>query len=355
MNKTLRITLIVVIVLIGAIALLWTGAVFGRNLWGMMGGYSYGYDMGSGMMGNWGSNQGYDYSRFGYGMMGPGMMGGHGGYGMMGPGMMGGHGGYGMMGPSMMGGYGYGVSNDVEPLTVGEAREAVESYLTSFGDSDLVIEEIMIFDNNAYAIIVEESTGIGAFELLVDPVTKAVFPEYGPNMMWNLKYGMMSSFGGYGMMGPGMMMGGSGYGSMMMGNTGFGGMSGQGKSDAMSGSEDMDMNNVDSEEMDGSEDMDATDMMGGDGSGDSMTTFDVSSELPVTPEEALETAQSYLDQYYPGVEISDEITAFYGYYTIDTQTDGEIVGMLSVNGFTRQVFPHTWHGEFIEMVESDHE
>jgi hypothetical protein len=48
--------------------------------------------------------------RMGYGMMGPGMMGGMGGYGMMGPGMMGGMGGYGMMGPGMMGGMGgYGM------------------------------------------------------------------------------------------------------------------------------------------------------------------------------------------------------------------------------------------------------
>jgi hypothetical protein len=27
-------------------------------------------------------------------------------------------------------------------------------------------------------------------ELLVNPYTKEVIPEYGPNMMWNLKYGM---------------------------------------------------------------------------------------------------------------------------------------------------------------------
>ena len=56
----------------------------------------------------------------------------------------------------------------------------------------------MIFDNNAYARITEKSTGIGAMELLVDPASLVVFPEYGPNMMWNLKYGMMS---GAGMMG----------------------------------------------------------------------------------------------------------------------------------------------------------
>jgi hypothetical protein len=30
----------------------------------------------------------------------------------------------------------------------------------------------------------------GAMELLVDKSSGAIFPEYGPNMMWNLKYGI---------------------------------------------------------------------------------------------------------------------------------------------------------------------
>src|SRR4030042_381249 len=47
----------------------------------------------------------------------------------------------------------------------------------------------------------------GAFEVLVDPTTKAVFLEYGPAMMWNTDYGMMGGRG-FGMMGSGGMMGG---------------------------------------------------------------------------------------------------------------------------------------------------
>ena len=58
-----------------------------------------------------------------------------------------------------------------------------------------------------------------------------------------------------------------------------------------------------------------------------------------------------MDAHEPGVKVSDEITTFYGYYTIDLEKDGQIVGMLSVNGFSGQVFPHTWHGDFIEMVD----
>ncbi len=39
--------------------------------------------------------------------------------------------------------------------------------------------------------------------------------------------------------------------------------------------------------------------------------------------------------------VSDEITPFYGYYTIDLEKDGQIVGMLSVNGYDRTgLFSH---------------
>ena len=273
MNKTLRTLIIIVVVLIGTTALVGTGFAFGRASWNASGFYPHG------MMGSFTQND--QDARYGYGMMN-----GQSGYGMMGS---------------------FGGASNVTPLSVEEARTAVESYLASFGNADLAIKEIMIFDNNAYAIIVEESTGIGAFELLVDPVTKAVYPEHGPNMMWNLKYGMMSGFGGYGMMGPGMMMGKSG--------SRLGGM------------------------------------MGGAGSDNQTANPEISAELSVNREDALKAAQSYLDQYSPGLKVSEEITAFYGYYTIDIEKVGAIVGMLSVNGFTRQVFPHTWHGNFIEMSE----
>jgi hypothetical protein len=282
MNKTLRNILIMLAIIMVAAGLFYGGMLFSRmSAW-------YGaYGPGGMMMGG-----GYGlYQNGQQGYYGPGGMMGSGGYGgMMDGGMMGGAG-YG----HMMGGYGslYGV----EPLSAEEARQAVESYLSSFGNGDLAIEEIMIFDNNAYAIIVEQSTGVGAFELLVDPVTQAVYPEYGPNMMWNLKYGMM---------GPGMMMGrGNGPGGMM----------------------------------------------GGSGFSNDTQVPDVSADMPVSAEEASQVAQLLLDTYYPGVEVSDEITAFYGYYTLDIERDGKIIGMLSVNGFTRQVFPHTWHGTFIEMSE----
>ena len=38
----------------------------------------------------------------------------------------------------------------------------------------------MIFDNNSYAIITEKSTGVGAFELLIDPLAKTAYPGIRP-------------------------------------------------------------------------------------------------------------------------------------------------------------------------------
>lgn len=110
--------------------------------------------------------------------------------------------GYGMMGNGgMMGygtGYGYGAGHcgfgtgygDADPITIQEAKEAVEQYLAS--SSDLALAEVMEFDNHFYAEVEEKSTGVHAFELLVNRYTGAITPEMGPNMMWNSKYGHMS-------------------------------------------------------------------------------------------------------------------------------------------------------------------
>ena len=286
MSSALRTTLIVVLVLVLGAGLFYAGMSYanGRYLhWtsGIWGGLGPG-----GMMGA------YDYGSPGRPGHGPGMMGGYGG--MMNSG-------------GMMGGYGSGSLYGVKPLTVEQARSAVDSYLAGLQNNDLAVKDIMVFDNNAYASVVEKSTGIGAFELLVDPVNQSVFPEYGPNMMWNLKYGMMSGFGGHGLLGPGMMGRGYGYGP--------GGM------------------------------------MGGYGSNGGGTVPEVSAVMPVSPEEASQAAQKYLDFALPGVKVTAEVTAFYGYYTIDIARDSNIVGMLGVNGYTKQVFLHTWHGNFITTGE----
>lgn len=272
MNKTLSTTLTVLAILALAIGIFFAGSMYSRGIAfgpSMMGGYG------------WKDNDAY----------GPNMMNGRG------PGMMGNGG--------MMNGYGYSTT-DLTPLTPAEVKAAAEKYLAKLNNSDLEIAEIMIFDNNGYVLVKEASTGIGAFELLVDPVSKLAYPEHGPNMMWNLKYSglnhqYMMGGNGYGMMGGGMMNMMGGYGNMMQG-------------------------------------------------WDSTTPLDVTAEMTVTPEQAIEYAQQYLDANYAGATV-EHSTQFYGYYTLDFEKDGKIAGMLSVNGYSGQVFVHTWHGTFIEEVE----
>src|SRR6266508_687512 len=95
-----------------------------------------------------------------------------------------------MMNP-MMGGYNNNYATS-KPLTVEQAKAAAEKYLANFNNADLEITEVMIFNNNAYLVAKETSTGNGAFELLVDPGSQVAYHEYGPNMMWNLKYGCLN-------------------------------------------------------------------------------------------------------------------------------------------------------------------
>jgi len=111
-------------------------------------------------------------------------------------GMMGAQGygrrGYGMMGDlGMMGGYG-ATNPSGTPLGMEDARSAVLAYLATRVDKNLTLDETIRFTNGYYALVKEKDTGMGAFELLVDQYSGAVFGEPGPNMMWNDEYGPMN-------------------------------------------------------------------------------------------------------------------------------------------------------------------
>jgi hypothetical protein len=186
---------------------------------------------------------------------------------MMGPGMMGPGG--------MMGGWG-GYNPDAEQISIDDAAEAVERYLNAYWQ-DLALVEVMEFAWNFYAEVEEESTGIHAMELLIDKYSGQVYPEMGPNMMWNIKYGTMTTYGNVAPTG----------------------------------------------------------------------------DMSITPEQAEELAQRFLDANLPGVS-AGEAETFYGYYTLHTLRSGEIEGMLSVNGYNGSVWYHNWHGPFIQMKEFDH-
>jgi len=239
-----------------------------------------------------------------------GMMGGQGTGGMMGngQGMMGRQG----NGPGMMGGQGFGgmmgagnaingtmpancplfgaatTPTNAQPITFDKAAEAAQQDLKSYNNADLKLAEVMEFDNNFYALVTEKSTGAGAFELLVNRYTGVVHPEPGPNMMWNTKYGHMAGQGGV----TGMMGG----------------------------------------------------MMGGRGS-------QQTGPMTVTVAQARTAAQQWLDANQPGARLADDEMQFSGYYTMDFLKDGKTAGMLSVNGYTGQVWYHTWHGHFISEKE----
>jgi hypothetical protein len=152
-----------------------------------------------------------------------------------------------------------------------QAEDVVENYLVELGN-DFEIEEIMEFSNHFYIIVQEESTGVNAFELLVDRYTGKISYEPGPNMMWNQKYGHMG-----------------------------------------------------------------------------MVT-NLNASMPIDVQEASIYAQEWLGRNDPGVVV-EEVKAFYGYYTMDVSRNGTIFGMLSVNGFSGEVWYHSWHGDFIRMEE----
>jgi hypothetical protein len=202
-------------------------------------------------------------------------------------GMMGGAYGRGMMG----GWAGQQPQNQGEPLSIDQAIKSAQAYVDQYGNKDLVLDEAMEFQYNFYLIVKEKSTGIGAFELLVDKYSGSVYPEHGPNMMWNVKYGMMS--GGAG----GMMRG-------MMGG-----------------------------------------MMGG-----RFAPTNQSGPMTVTSEQASTAAQRWLDQNQPG-STTEKPDQFYGYYTVHTLKAGQVTGMLSVNGYDGQVWYHSWHGTFVQQKE----
>ena len=201
------------------------------------------------------------------------------GYGY-GPGMMS-RGMGGMMGQGYRAG-GWNSPGSGTPLTIDEAVSAANQYLSASSNPDyrqsLILTEVMEFSENFYAEVEEKSTGVHAFELLIDRYTGVVSPEPGPNMMWNTKYGHMG-----GMMG--------GWGGRQTG------------------------------------------------------------PMSVTSEQARDLAQQWLNTSLPGTTTAEKADEFFGYYTIHVLKGDQIYGMLSVNGYSGEVWYHTWHGDFIDMKE----
>jgi hypothetical protein len=186
-----------------------------------------------------------------------------------------------------------------ETLTIEQVEKDLATYLQNYyGGSDLKVAEVMEFDNHFYVAMKESSTGIHAFELLVDKWTGSIAPEPGPNMMWNTKYGHMGGRG-YGMMGWGIQSTGSWCGSGGVGRFG--------------------------------------------------SSKDVR-DMTVSPAEARKYAQAFLDTNLPSTTAEEDPATFYGHYTLHVEKDGKVLGMLGVNGYTGAVWYHSWHGRFIRMT-----
>ena len=70
--------------------------------------------------------------------------------------------------------------------------------------------------------------------------------------------------------------------------------------------------------------------------------------MTVTADQAQGIAQRWLDSNRAG-STTKSPDSFYGFYTVDFQRAGRLVGMLSVNGDSGQVWYHSWHGTFIQV------
>jgi hypothetical protein len=143
--------------------------------------------------------------------------GNYGGYGMMGNygrgGMMGGYGyapnqtitptvpfgNYGRGG--MMGGYGYAPNQTITPtVKLDDAIARAKQYVAAYNNADLKLAEVEEYSGNFYGLVTEKSSANAAFQILIDKFNGAVYPEMGPNMMWNTKYSPMGSMmGGFGL------------------------------------------------------------------------------------------------------------------------------------------------------------
>ena len=169
-------------------------------------------------------------------------------------------------------------ANTGTPLTITQAKTIAQNYVTSIGNPDLTVKQVEEYTNNFYLQVNEANTGKGAFELLINKQTASIYPEMGPNMMWNIKYGMMRSGA-------------------------LGGIFGK-----------------------------------------------PSTTMTVNAAQATTDAQTYLNSYISGATTGD-VNTFYGYYTIEVLNGSTTYGMLSVNGYTGQVWFHTWHGTFIAELQ----
>ena len=71
--------------------------------------------------------------------------------------------------------------------------------------------------------------------------------------------------------------------------------------------------------------------------------------MPVTAAQAQSFAQQYLSTVMPATTVGNT-TPFYGYYNVEVLSDGNMYGVLSVNGYTGQIWYQAWLGSFVQQT-----
>ncbi len=181
-----------------------------------------------------------------------------------------------------------------QKMTMSEAVQSFKNYLGS-QDSNIALHEVEEYQYNFYASYYEKNSGTFAFQMLI-------WKQGSSYMM-----GMMGYTGATKVAVPEM-------GPNMMWNTKYHVAGG---------------------------------MMNGGMMGNAWQS--TSTPMTVTASEARTLAQQYLTDNFSGKSAGDADT-YYGYYNIDVLIDGSTWGMLSVNGYTGQVWYHAWHGTFVQTI-----
>lgn len=120
------------------------------------------WQQGAGMMGNGGMMNGWSTNDYMWGMMS--------GSGMMRP-----------------------IDRSAQPISLTQAREQLNTYLADC-ENGATIAEVVPFASYYYARLTD-ADGANLTEVLVDRYSGNVYPEPGPNMMWNTRSGMYGGSG----------------------------------------------------------------------------------------------------------------------------------------------------------------
>jgi hypothetical protein len=173
------------------------------------------------------------------------------------------------------------------PLGLTKTKELVDAYLQQFNVPNLVLKEIIVFNNNSYARIEDKSSGINVLELIIDTETDIVLSEYSSSFTWNVMYPSIPD-------------------SKTIGNIKL----------TPSGP----------------------------------VANPAENPLSISPQQAKIMAQQYLKQYKINVRLSKTVEMFSGYYVIEYLHWGKVVGMISINGYTGRAFRRDWHQTFLERM-----